>query len=401
MVQMYKKRLETIMRQISEHKLISSKEDYALELELEAKMYEARDKYMELGKDDPYREMRTEYIRKEKEAKEPIERELRERSRKYKLLEEEIRKLDKEQQEIDKKLLNPNITETEVDDLNKRMDEIKEKRKNIEVQLAEIKADLEPVMKERRQRAMARAGLDSKHLETLTTEDKENYDYQQKKINTMNSNFDKATALEYQNIKRRIEERELKIKRINQELDKTDDTDFERRLNLLNELDKETNMLEADREAKSDLDRGIKPTEKEMKKEAKDKFDDEEHRQEVFDNKTNDARAFVKEQKGKMGEQVVEDPTSANAEERDRKSTEIAATYAVIHDDPMKPGPDTPIDDAKQFVVAKCVIDGLEEKVEDPNDPEAAKRYLAQDEAIKADNQLDKIQEGLQNKAEI
>ena len=398
MMALHLKRMETISKQTQGGKIIfvSSREDFEIELELEAQMYSARDNYMTLGKEDPYRELRTELIRKEKEAREPIERELREKARKYKLLEEELKKLDKEQSEIDEKLLDENITDVQRESLQKDAEELVTKRRDIEVKLATIKKDLDPAIEERRARTIARAGLEEKFVETLTEEDKKNYDYQKSKVDRMNSNFDKAKSLEYNNIKRRIEEREEKIKRINKELKDMSPTDFERRLSLLNELDKETNMLEADREAKSDLDRGIEHTEQEMKKTAEEKVEREEDRQKEFDKATDDTRALIEEQKEKLGEVVVAHPAEVNEDERDRDRTLKAATVATVYDNP-RPGPDTLLEDAAQYQVAKCVIAGLEDQVRDPNNPEDAKAMVEHDKQLReANKELDRVQTELQ-----
>lgn len=395
MTAMYEKRMTNIRRQLNNHEFLIPKEEYEQELILESKMYEARDAYLQLGKEDPYRAKRTELIAREKEAKEPIERELREKARKYKIYEEKTRQIDKEEQEINEKLLDTKITDTQTEELNKRMNVLGEDRKKVELELATVKKDLEPAIRQRRERAIVRAGLDTKQNEVMSKEDRENAEYQKEKTQTMNSNFDKASIIEYKNVKKRIENREQHIKDINDLLDKTPDNDFGRRLELLNELDKENNMLEADRETKSDLDRGIKPTEIEMKKDAKEKLDDEEYRQTQFDKATKEVREVTEEIKKQEGRSVVENPEVA-AKEKDRDSTVMAAAVAMAYDSP-EPGPDTLIQDVGQFAVTKCVIDGLDNQVRDMNDPKDAQEYVNQDKEIKeADRTLDKVQEQVQ-----
>lgn len=400
MIALHEKRMQTISKQIENELLVSSNEDYELELKLESELYEARDAYLALGKEDPYREKRTELIKQEKNAREPIELELRNRAKRFREIEEEIKKIDKREQEINEQLLSKDINETQIAALNKELGELGVKRKELELELADIKDKLDQAIDTRRERLVQRAGLEKKHVETLTYEDKKNYDYQKAKVDTMNQNFDEATKQHYDNIKRRIEEREQKIKDINKELKEVPDTDFERRLVLLNELDKETSMLEADREAKSDLDRGIIPEADEMQKQAKDKAENEKYRQEEFDKATDDARIAVEEQKEQIGEAVVENPEVANEQEKDRDSTLIAATVAVAYDSP-EPGKDNILEDAGQYAVTKCVIDGLEDKVRNPNIPEDAKAMVAHDEQLKeADNELDKVQENIENKTQ-
>lgn len=398
MIALHEKRMQTIREQVQNGNLISSQGDYEAELQLEAELYTARDAYLEFGSEDPYTQKRTELIKIEKEAREPIERELRNRAKRFKEIENRIRQIDKREQEINDELLSDNINETQITALQSELKELGAERQKLEVELADIKDNLDKAINIRRERLIARAGLEQKHVETLSYEDKRNYDYQQSKVATMNRDFDQATKMHYQNIKRRIEEREQKIKDINKELKEVPDTDFERKLVLLNELDKETNMLEADRLAKSDLDRGIIPTSQETKKDAKDKAEAEEYRQEEFDKATDEVRTVVKEQKEEIGKEVVENPAVANVEEKEREDTLKAATVAVVVDGPA-PGPDTPLEDATQFAVAKCVISGLEDQVRDPNNLEDAQAIVEQDKQIKeAQQELEQVQENIEQK---
>lgn len=399
MIVLHEKRMQTIARQKEAHELLASQEAYEYELRLEAQMYEARNAYLELGKEDPFTSKRTEFIKLEKDAREPIEMELRNRAKRFREIEEEIQKIDKRESEINAELMSSDINETQIAALQKEMRELGDRRQKLEVELAEIKDNLDNVMETRRQRVMQRAGLEEQHVATLSEQDKKNYDYQQSKIATMNKNFDQATKQHYQNIKRRIEEREQKIKDINKELRNVPATDFERRLTLLNELDKETHMLEADREAKSDLDRGIVPDKAEMAKDAKEKADNEAYRQKEFDKDTKEARIVAEEQKEQIGAAVVENPEVANVEERDRDTTLQAAAVAVAIDGP-EPGQDTPLDDAVQFTVSKCVIEGLDDKVRDPNNPEDAKAIVANDEEIRANAELERVEQSIEEKTQ-
>lgn len=400
MIALHERRMQTIRKQIQNGDLVSSQGDYEAELQLETELYVARDAYMELASEDPYTEKRTELIKIEKEAREAIEQELRNRAKRFREIENRIRQIDKREQEINDELLKDNLTDTQIATLQTELKELGAERTKLEVELADIKDNLDKAIGIRRERLIARAGLEQKHVETLSYEDKRNYDYQQTKVATMNRDFDQATKMHYQNIKRRIEEREQKIKDINKELKEVPDTDFERKLVLLNELDKETNMLEADRMAKSDLDRGIIPTSQEMKKDAKDKAEQEEYRQEEFDKATDEARAVVKEQKEEIGTAVVENPTVANIGEQEREATIKAATVAAVVDGP-EPGPDTPLEDATQFAVAKCVISGLEDQVRDPNNLEDAQAIVEQDEQItQAQQELEQVQENIEQKVQ-
>lgn len=397
MVALHEKRMQTLKKQKSSvpMELVSNDSDYEQELKLESKVYNARDSYMKLGKDDPYTEKRTELIKKEKEAREPIERELRNRAKRFREIEQKLKELNEREEEINKELLSRDITETQIKTLNNELEEMGEKRKNLELERANIKAGLDKAIDIRRQRTIKRAGIEKKYVETLSDKDKKNYNYQQSKISTMNRNFDVATKQHYENIKTRIEEREQKIKDINKELNDVSDTDFERRLLLLNELDKENTMLEADVQAKDDLDRGFVPDVQEMRQEVYEKEAEEDHRQKEFDKSTEEVREVIEEQKEKVGKAVVEAPSIANAEEKDRETTMKAAVVAAVYDNP-EPGKDTLVQDYGQFVKAKCVIEGLEDKVRDPNNPDDAKAMIENDEQLsKADTELERIEDQL------
>ena len=402
---LHNKKMYTIEKQKAEGLLVSPEEDYNQELGLEAKMYEARDAYLAESKEDPYNAKRTELIKIEKEAKEEIEQELRNKAKRFNEIEKEIEEIDKREREINEELLKDTITDGQADKLNKELSELGLRREKLEIERADVREKLAQAIETRRQRAMQRTGLEQKHIETLTQEDRLNYVYQKSKEDTMNQNFDQATKHHYDNIKRRIEEREQKIKDINKELKEIPDTDFERRLILLNELDKETHMLEADRQAKSDLDRGIVLDKQEQKQDAHEKVDNEQYRQEEFNKATDDARAVVEKQKEEIGTAVVENPNLANIEEKERDTAFKAATVAMVVDSPL-PGKDTPIENVVQYNATKCVIEGLEGQVktidESAEGRKNAEEYLEQDKQIKeADKELDKVQANIEKRAQI
>ena len=208
MIALHERRMQTIRKQIQNGDLVSSQGDYEAELQLETELYVARDAYMELASEDPYTEKRTELIKIEKEAREAIEQELRNRAKRFREIENRIRQIDKREQEINDELLKDNLTDTQIATLQTELKELGAERTKLEVELADIKDNLDKAIGIRRERLIARAGLEQKHVETLSYEDKRNYDYQQTKVATMNRDFDQATKMHYQNIKRRIEERE-------------------------------------------------------------------------------------------------------------------------------------------------------------------------------------------------
>jgi len=399
LVALYDYRIGNIELAKKQRDFVTSRESFEKEMMLEDEMYKLREEYMAMGFEDPFKAKRTELIAAERDAKEPIELALREKARKFRLLQEEITRMDKEENEIHQELLNPDISSVRMDELNKRLEELGEKRKGVELQLADIRKDLEPAIEERKTRSFVRAGLEMKHFETLTDSDKANYVYQQSKVQTMNANTEKAITQEYRNLKLRIEEREYHIKELKRELERTPATDFERKLELLGKLDKEATLLEMDKESKSDMDLGIRPKENERKREVIEKFEKEEARQEEFDKDTRAVRDVIEEQNRKTGEKVVSEPAKEIIEDKQRSIERKAATYAMVKENESKPGPDTVLDDVKQYAVAKCVIEGLEDKVQDINDPAAAQAYLDQDTTLgEASREIQEKQEEIEEK---
>ncbi len=404
MLNLYNYRLANIETAKLDKQLVTTRESFEKEMVMEAEMYRLRDEYMALGNEDPFKEKRTELIEQERAAKEPIERELRERARKFKETEQEIAKLDKREKEINERLMNPEVSSVEMERLNKELEEIGNKRTQLERVAVELRKDLEPAINERTSRTLMRAGLEEKHLETLSEEDRKNYDYQQAKVNTMNENTLQGVNQDYRNIKTRIDEREQHIKDLKKELDRTPADDFERRLELLGKLDKETSMLEADRMSKSDIDRGVKLTAEEKQQKITQNAEREERREEDFLKATQHTREVIETQNKIIGESVVAAPVQTTIIDNQPRTVEArAATYAMVKDNPYKAGPDTPIDDYMQYrkaEIAASVIPGLENSVKDIEDPKEAEAYLKQDrELSKAHKELERQAEELTDKA--
>lgn len=403
MVGLYNYRITNIEAAKFDKQLVTTRESFEKEMVMEAEMYRLRDEYMNLGNEDPFKEKRTELIEQERVAKEPIERELRERARKFKETETEISKLDKREKEINERLMNPEVSSVEMERLNKELEEIGEKRTKLERQAVELRKDLEPAMAERTSRTLMRAGLEEKHVETLSEEDRKNYNYQQAKIDTMNKNTSQGINQEYRNLKTRIDEREQHIKDLKKELDRTPADDFERRLELLGKLDKEASMLEADKLSKSDIDRGVKLTAEEKQQKITQNAEREQRREEDFLKATQHTREVIEEQNKIIGESVVAAPVQTTITDDQPRSVESkAATYAMVKDNPYKAGPDSPVDDYMQYrkaEIAASVIPGLEDKVVDVEDPKQAEAYLAQDkELTKAHQELERQAEELTDK---
>lgn len=399
LITLYNKKKETIRKQIAAGELVSSQEDYNEEIRLETALYAARDKYMLLEKEDPYTEKRTELIKSDKDAREPIEMELRNRAKEYREIEDKLRQLNEEEQDLNARILNPDITPAEIENIQMRLERIGSEKRDLEVERAKILPGLQKAVEIRQQRTLERSGLEKKYVETLSGEDIHNYKYQQNKIDVMNNNVEQANNQNYQNIKNRIDERERKIKEISKELrELSDSTDFERRLFLLDQLDRENNMLEADIQAKSDLDRGISLTETEGAIEADDKFKGENERQEDFVQATQEVRDAIEEvqdMEEDINPSILGDDTSIQSE-RDEERLEAFATAAIVSD--------TPEEMVGTYIGGRVVQkvteetepfrSNLQKQVVDIEDPNEAKKYVEVTE--KADKKLDKVTEKVQ-----
>lgn len=398
---LYAHKIKSIEEAKQKGALITSRDSFNIELKLEEEVYRLRDEYMAMGFDDPFKARRTELIAKEKNAKEPMELALREKARKYREYEEELARMDKEEQEIREQLLDPELSSEKIAALNDDLEQLSAKRKDIEVKLTSIRKDLEPTIVESQSRTIRRADLEVEYLNVLTKDDRANLSYQQSKITTRDRNVEKAEKLEYHRLKVDIENKEHNIKVLKDRLNDTPATDFEERLNLLAQLDEQVGELEMKQEFKAKVDSGVKLTEEEKRRTIRENYEVNAERKEDFVKDTAYVHEMVKEQAKETGEKVVQAPIKASMEDRSRESDAQAAAVAIIADNPHKAGPDTLLDDAVQFGVAKCVIEGLEDKVRDPNVPEDAKEMVANDEAItKAHEELVKKQEEIEKNAE-
>lgn len=399
LIALYEHRINSIELAKRQGSLMISKDAFERDMVLEEEMYRLRNEYLAMGFEDPFKEKRTEYIEKEKNAKEEIEKTLSEKAEKFREFQEEFERIDKEEQEIRDELLNRDISSARIEELNNNLEELSAKREDMELKLVDIRKELEPTIMERQKRTLERTNLDMEYLSTLTNGDIKNYNYQQGKINTMNKNVEKAEKIECTRLKKSIEDKEHRIKIIKKELEKTPVTDFEERLNLLQQLDEQVGELEMQEEIKAKADAGVKVKDAEREVMVKEQFEEKEDRKEEFEKDTKKAREITKAQDEKIGVKVVEQPIKETVEERNRETDTQAATIAILVEDKTKPGPDTVIDDVRQGVVAKCVIEGLEDKVRDPNVKEDAEAILANEETIeKANDELQRKQEEIEQK---
>lgn len=382
LIDLYNKKIEVVNKQKEKHQLVSSRADFDAENKLEAAMYAARDRYMAIGKEDPYEFKRTELIEKDRKAREPIEMELRVKADKYRKLEEELRKIEEEEEKLNKKLLDLDLTEEDVEQIKERQEELRGKKERIDLELTEVKDALNDAIEIRRGRAAEKAGLTNEHVKTLTTEDMRSYRYQQSKIGVMNNNVKKANKQENENIRNRIIERVNKIKYINEQLyNLKDDTDFETRLALLEQLDREVSMLEADRQAEFDLDRGIELSEDKAKKEVYSNEEKEEDRQKDFKIDTEEAREAIYEVQKAEERGVLNPVINPTSLLKDEKDIQIESREETLDEFEEPTGFSDPF---------RAELNG---KVERIKDEASAQRYL---DVVEADAELDKVTERIQ-----
>lgn len=380
--------------------LMTSKDAFAKELELEAAVYRLRDEYLNLGNEDPYTELRTELMKKERMAVDPMEAVIRKDAKEFAEVQREIADLDARIAEIDRQIADEDITEGVAEKLRQERVELDAKKSAKLKRSTILKDKLTPIVAEKARRSEARVELDAKLVETFSEEDSKNYQYNQKQANTITKNTQQGIRQEYRHLNERIVNREDRILELKEQLSRTPIDDFEGRLNILAELDREATLLEADRESRVDLKRKDKLTPEQKAKKAKEREDEIETRTEDFYKETRDARALVQEQNKFIGQDAVANPVQNTVtDNRDRNVKTVAATYAMVTGGPN----DTLAQNVVQYKTAQqiaklnieanseektpSVIPGLENKVVNIEDVEAAQKYLEQDAELRRANE--------------
>ncbi len=377
-----------------------SKDAFDRELQLEAEMYRLRDEYLSLGNEDPYTELRTELMKKERMAVDPMESVIRRDAKEFAELQRKVTDIDARIADIDRQIADDQMSEGVAEKLRQERTEL-EARKSATVKKATVlKERLTPIVAEKARRSEARIELDAKLVETFSPEDAKNHQYQQKQANTITTNTEQGLRQEYRHLNERIGRRETRILELKEQLSRTPIDDFEGRLNLLTELDREATLLEADRESRTDLRRKDKLTPEQKAKKAKEREEEIETRAENFYKETDEARDLVRAQNKFIGQDTVANPVQNTiTENTDRNIKTVAATHAIISGGPNDSLSKNYLEyqSTKQILttmredeeVAPSVIPGLEDKVIDIEDVEEAQKYLEQnDELARANEQL-------------
>ncbi len=381
--------------------LMTSKDAFAKELELEAEVYRLRDEYLSLGNEDPYTELRTELIKKERMAVDPMEAVIRKDAREFAELQRKIADLDARIAEIDRQIADDEMSEGVAEKLRHERVELEAKKSASLKRSTVLKEKLTPIVAEKARRSEARIELDAKLVETFTEEDSKNYQYSQKQAGTITKNTQQGLRQEYRHLNERIIHREDRILELKEQLSRTPIDDFEGRLNLLAELDREATLLEADRESRVDLKRKDKLTPEQRAKKAKEREDETEARAEEFYKETRDARALVQEQNRIIGADTVANPVQTTlTDKQERNVKTVAATYAMMAGGPGDSRAENYLQyqTAKQVATVKVeeyneskntpsVIPGLENSVVNLEDVEEAQKYLEQDKELREANQ--------------
>lgn len=381
--------------------LMTSKDAFARELELEAEVYRLRDEYLSLGNEDPYTELRTELIKKERMAVDPMEAVIRKDAREFAELQRKIADIDARIAEIDRQIVDDEMSEGVAEKMRQERVELEAKKSASLKRSTALKEKLTPIVAEKARRSEARIELDAKLVETFSEEDSKNYQYNQKQAGTITKNTQQGLRQEYRHLNERIIHREDRILELKEQLSRTPVDDFEGRLNILAELDREATLLEADRESRVDLKRKDKLTPEQRAKKAKEREDEVEAKTEEFYKETRDARALVQEQNRIIGADTVANPVQTTlTDKQERNVKAVAATYAMMAGGPGDSRAENYLQyqTAKQIATVKVeeyneskntpsVIPGLENSVVNLEDPEEAQKYLDQDKELREANQ--------------
>ncbi len=376
-------------------RLVSTREEFRQELELEKKKIALKTKYeAELGdKENALKEKEEKLASEERQAKEPILREIRERSRKYAEAMVELHKVNLELAYIHDLMQKDKISQ---EDYAARKEKALNEQTKLKDKIAKLNPDeLMQAMEEEKLRKDERAKVLGKDFErqaykNASFEEKRNLAYANSKKITQERNLEFAEKESILNTKTRIEEREEHIKRLKKELDELPDTDIERRYEILREMEVENLQLEHDQKQMDRIDRGetLSPEE-----EIKENVKIEQAVQEVEEQnkedyaKTQEAIETIEKQEGEV---ALEQPEADREQEEKREEAMLAGAVVgatVLGDDGQT---------AAGAFVGATIAEGLTEDeplaknmpgllaVNDPNTKDGAEAILAADAKIRA-----------------
>ena len=402
MQQLHDFRIKMYNRQTADKnniKLVSTREEFKQELELEKKKVALKTKYeAELGDEENGLKAKEEKLnQQERQAQKEIQREISERSRKYAEAMIELHKVNLEIAYIHQLKRENKISD---EDYNLRRDIALEKQKNLKDEIAKLKPDeLMQAMEEQNIRKGERAKVLGRDFEyqaykNASLEEKMNLDYAKSQQLTQQRNLEFAEKEKVLNPQQKIEERENHIKLLKKELDELPEDDIERRLEILKEIEVENVQLEHDNEQMDRIDRGeVLDPKEEMNENAKVQeeieYIEEENKKDYA--KTQEAIEAIEKAEGEV---ALENPEAELEKEEKRKETIV--TGAIIGAAMLGDEKDTLKEELSQAAMGALVAEGLTKDdplaknmpgllaVNDPNTKEGAEAILAEDAKIKA-----------------
>ncbi len=379
-------------------KLVSTREEFRQELELEKKKIALKTKYeAEIGdKNNELKAKEEKLSQQERQARKPIQRETRERSRKYAEAMIALHKVNLEIAYIHELMQKNKISP---EDYAARKEKALNEQTKIKDEIAKLKPDeLMQAMEEEGLRRGERArvlgeGFEAQAKKSASFEEKRNLAYAEAQQLSQQRNLEFAEKEKVLNPQQKIEERENHIKLLKKELDELPEDDIKRRLAILKEIEVENAQLEHDNEQMDRIERGeVLDPKEEIKENAKIQeeieYIEEENKKDYA--KTQEAIKTIENNEGK---EAVEKPDRANQaeceiEEARREAREKGTVAGYIGSQLIGDEHDTPVENLAQgvmvggFVARNEFEKQLNEKTVNIEDPEEAQEYVKKQEAI-------------------
>lgn len=388
-------RVSVANRQIKDKKLICSQKEFVKDVELEKKKIALKAALTESEKEE-IKEKEEALDRDERRAKEPIEREIRERSRKYAEAMVRLHKVNLELAYIH-----------ELQEKNKISPEEYAKRKEIALnEQTKIKDEIEKLnpkelmmamaernkMDKERERLLGR-GYDIEKFNEASKEEKANLKYAEENKLKKEKNLEFAEKEKIENPEQRIEERKQHLENLKKELDNLPEDDIERRMEILMEMEEENALLEHEQEKQARMERG---EELDPKEEIRENREIKEEQEEIKEQNLKDyeeTREAIEIIEKNEGREVVENPEKSGysekiKEEARENAREKGALGGFVASQVIGDEHDTIGEDIAQGVIvggfiAKTEFEKeLHEKTVDVEDPKQAKEYIEKQEAI-------------------
>ncbi len=388
-------RIAVANRQIKDRKLICNHKEFVKDIELEKKKIALKAALTESEKES-LKEKEEKIARDERHAREPIEREIRERSRKYAEAMVRLHKVNLELAYIH-----------ELQENNKISQEEYAKRKEIALnEQTKIKDEIEKLNPQELMAAMSEKNkMDKERKELLgkdydieqynqaSKEEKANLKYAEEKKLKQEKNLEFAEKEKIENPEQRIEERKQHLENLKKELDNLPEDDIERRMEILMEMEEENALLEHEQEKQARMERGEELDPKEEMRENKEIKEEQEEIKERNIKDYEETREAIEVIEKNEGREAVEDPEKSGLSEKVKEEArenarEKGAIGGFVASQVIGDEHDTIGEDIAQGVVvggfvAKTEFEKeLHERTVNVEDPKEAKEYVEKQEAI-------------------